>query len=409
MPFLLRNHLSLARKSIRRHRSRSIITCLGISIGIACITLIFSLIGSIESLLSSEVLSHSDSLIVVRPASTLTTLDQVIGELTRSSSALAPSLTLHDVDTISALANIDSIAPVSLSVSTITAYDRTFESVPILATSSDFRHIENLSLSSGVFLSDTTPDNAIILGRSLATDIFGTEEPVTKTVSILGEKFIVLGVLSSTDNPINYNNIDLDHSAIVLASHLATLNTTVGISQIDIEVSETSLIDSTKSSIRDALLTAKSSDHNFEVLSGAEITSPSGSLLVIVSTILGLIAAISLIVGGVGIMNIMLVTVTERTHEIGIKKAIGATNANIMNEFILESVLISIMGSIIGVILGYILALVISLASPFDVYVSWQIITITLTTGVLTGLFFGLIPASAAARKDPIRSLKSYY
>lgn len=409
MPFLLRNHLSLARKSIRRHRSRSIITCLGISIGIACITLIFSLIGSIESLLSSEVLSHSDSLIVVRPSSTLTSLDQVIGELTRSSSALTPSLTLHDVKAISELDNIDSIAPVSLSISTITAYDHTFESVPILATSGDFRHIENLSLSSGVFLSDTTPDNAIILGRSLATDIFGTEEPVAKTVSILGERFIILGVLSPTDHPINYNNIDLDHSAIVLASHLATLNTTVSISQINIEVKETSLIDSTKSTIRDTLLKVKSGDHNFEVLSGTEITSPSGSLLVIVSTILSIIAIISLIVGGVGIMNIMLVTVTERTHEIGIKKAIGATSTNIMNEFILESILISTMGSIIGVILGYILATALSLISPFEVYISWQIITITLATGIITGLLFGLIPAISAAHKDPIRSLKSYY
>lgn len=409
MPFLLRNHLSLARQSIRRHRSRSIITCLGISIGIASITLILSLIGSIETLLASQVSSQGEGLIIVRPASTISTLDQVIGELTRSTSALTPSLTLHDTELISSIDNIEYVAPVSLSISTITAYDESVEAAPILATSADFRFIENLSVSSGTFLSSTTPDNAIILGRSLATDLFGTAEPVTKTVSILGEKFIVLGVLTPTDTPVNYNNIDLDHSAIVMASHLSTLDTTVNISQINIKVKETSLIDSTKDSIRNVIATAKSGDENFEVLSGSEITSPSGSLLVIVSAILGLIAIISLIVGGIGIMNIMLVTVTERTHEIGIKKAIGATNVNILSEFILESILLSIMGSIFGVILGYILAAALSLISPFAVFITWQIIGIALATGVITGLFFGLIPAIQAARKDPIRSLKSYY
>jgi len=409
MPVLFKNHLSLAKKSIRRHRSRSVITCLGISIGIASITLILSLIGSIESLLSSRISSQGDSLIIVRPTSTISSLDQVIGELTRSSSALTTSLTLKDVESISTLDNIESIAPVALSIGTITAYDQTFESVPILATSDDFKSIENLSLSNGVFLSNNTPENSIILGRSLASEIFGNGEPITKTVSILGEKFIVLGILSDTDNPINYNNINLDHSAIVRASHLSTLNTTLNISQINIKVKETSLLDSTKDSIRSTLTSAKSGDQNFEVLSGAEITSPSGSLLVIVSTILGLIAIISLIVGGVGIMNIMLVTVTERTHEIGIKKAIGATNANILSEFVLESVLISIMGSFFGIIIGYILAAAISLISPFSIYITWQIIAITMGTGVLTGFLFGLIPAVKAAHKDPIRSLKSYY
>ena len=409
MPILFKNNFILAKKSIRHHRTRSLITCLGVAIGIACITLILSLIGSINSLLESEISTMGEGLAVVRPVSALSSVDQVIGELTLSASSLSPSLTMKDVKSISELENIESVAPIALSLGTIAAYDKTIDSVSILATTSGFKSIKNLAMKNGIFLGPETPDNAIILGSSVANALFGTAEPISKTINILGEKFIILGVLAPLDNPINITNINLDEAVIVNANYFSTLNTSLNISQINVKVKETASLENTKSAIKDTLKKTKSGDTNFEVLSGSEITRPTGSLLWIISIILGVIALISLIVGGVGIMNIMLVTITERTHEIGIKKAIGASNSNILSEYILESALISFRGSILGVILGYILALIISLISPFGVYVTWPIIGITLGTGLATGIIFGLIPAARAAHKDPIRSLKTYY
>ena len=142
------------------------------------------------------------------------------------------------------------------------------------------------------------------------------------------------------------------------------------------------------------------------VLKADEITHPAGSLLSIVSGILSLVAGISLIVGGIGIMNIMLVSVTERTHEIGIRKAIGATSGNIRFQFLIEALILSVIGGLMGLLLGYLLSFLLCLITPFNPFISWQILAITFGVSVLVGLIFGLYPAMKAAHKNPIYSLK---
>ena len=408
MPLLIRNSFSLAKRSIRRHRIRSFLTCLGIAIGVASITLIFSLIGGINSLLSNT--TDSDSLVVIRPRSVLTDVDQFVSELTHSSASLAPSLTLTDFDNITKnVKNLSASAPISLSATALTSGDYSAPATPVLATTPDFKTVSNLSISTGVFLSSSTPKNALILGNTLASTLFGNTSPVGRTVSLFGEKFIILGVLAPVSNPINFNNVNLDKSAIVDINFLSTLNTVTSISQIDLLVSETSLISDTKKEIKDILTVTKSDSTSFDVLSSTEIANPSTSLLSIVSSILALIAAISLIVGGVGVSNMMFVTITERTHEIGIKKATGATSFNILSEFLLEAIMISLGGGILGILLGLIFAAFISFLTPLPVFISLQIVLISLATAILTGTIFGFIPAHRAAKKDPIRSLKTYY
>lgn len=409
MPLLLSNHYHLAKASLKRHRTRSFLTYLGVSVGIASITLIFALIGSIQRLISLESSSIRDSLIIVRPTTSYTKVESIIGELTESTSSPSPSLTLADVTALRTLENIQSVAPISTSVHTITSGEASVPSATILATSSDLKSIEDFSLSSGTFLSDSSPENAIVLGHSLAVSLFGNGEPVAKTLTILGQKFIIIGALAPVNDPINFNNIDLDHSAIVNADFFSTLNTTLNISQIDIRVAETSLIDSTADSISSALHDLKSGDANYSIFYGPTLTDSPSSLLSVISIALTIIACVSLVVGGISIMNIMLVSIAERTHEIGIKKSVGATNFNILSEYLLESIFISFRGGILGLILGYAIDFLISLITPFSVFISWQIILITLGTAILVGAIFGFFPALHAARKDPILSLKSYH
>ena len=128
----------------------------------------------------------------------------------------------------------------------------------------------------------------------------------------------------------------------------------------------------------------------------------------IISSILTLVVYVSLIVGGIGIMNIMLVSVAERTHEIGIRKAVGASSSNIFSQFLFESLTLSILGGLLGLILGYILTIIISIFTPFAPYVSWQILLVTFGTSLFIGVIFGLYPAIKASRKNPIDSLKSF-
>ena len=123
---------------------------------------------------------------------------------------------------------------------------------------------------------------------------------------------------------------------------------------------------------------------------------------------LAIVAGVSLVVGGIGVMNIMLVSVAERTHEIGIRKAVGASSTNILMQFMFESLILSIFGGILGVILGYILAFFVSAITPFAPYISWEILLITFLTTVVVGMVFGIYPALKAASKNPIDSLKHY-
>ena len=123
---------------------------------------------------------------------------------------------------------------------------------------------------------------------------------------------------------------------------------------------------------------------------------------------LATVAAISLIVGGIGVMNIMLVSVAERTHEIGIRKAVGASGRNILVQFLFESLILSILGGIFGLVLGYVLAFLLSVVTPFPPYFSWEIIAITFLTTIIIGVIFGIYPALKAASKNPIDSLKHY-
>ncbi|MBR3131600.1 ABC transporter permease [Candidatus Saccharibacteria bacterium] len=407
MALLLRTHYELAKSSLKRNRTRSFLTCLGISIGIAAIILILSLVGSISSLVSEQVSKVGSSLIVVRPTSTRSTVDSIVSELTTSTQYLKSNLTLKDVDTISKIEGVAAVSPLAISVNSIQGDTETVvSSATVVGTNPDFLKIQNLSLKNGTFINENAETPNAVIGTKLANSLFGTAEPIGKTITLLGQRFIIIGVLAETDDPINFNNIDLDDAFFVCASALNKIDNSLQIQQINIRTENTDTLTETANKIREALVASKSGDTNFAVLSGDEITHPAGSLLSIISGILAIVAGISLIVGGIGVMNIMLVSVAERTHEIGVRKAIGASTGNIMLQFLIEALILSIIGGFMGLILGYGLSFLLCLITPFNPYISWQILAITFGVSLLTGLIFGLYPALKAAHKNPIYSLK---
>lgn len=408
MAFLLRTHYELARTSIRRNRGRSFLTCLGIAIGVAALILILSLMGSISALISSQVSQIGSDLVVVRPAATRDTVSRVVDELTYSSKYLKSNLTLKDVNTIKKLDNVASVAPLAISVNSLSGdvADSFLPSATVVGTSPEFLSIQNLSLKSGIFLREDSETPTAVVGTRLAANLFGTDEPLGKTITLLGSRFIIVGVLTETDDPINFNNLDLDSCLFVSASTLNKIDNSLQIQQINIRLRNTDSVESTVDLIRETLIASKSGDTNFEVLYGEQITHPAGTLFYIISGILALVGGIALVVGGIGVMNIMLVSVAERTHEIGIRKAVGASFSNIFLQFLCESFILTISGGFLGLILGYLLAFFLCLVTPFNPYISWQILVMTFSTSFVVGLVFGLYPALKAARKNPIYSLK---
>ena len=406
MALLIRTHFNLAKSSIKRNKCRSFLTCLGIAIGVASIILILSLMGSITNLISSEVKSIGSDLIVIRPSTNHDAVTSIVDELTTSTQYLSSNLTLTDVETAKSLENIEFAAPIAVSVNTLSGTS-TVDSGTVVATTSDFFKVQSFPLASGVLFEESSQPNSVVIGNSLATQLYGANQPIGKTLTIFGEKFFITGVLSKTDDPINFNNIDIDNSAFVNISYLAELGKTSQIQQINLKAKTTENLSETVEKLKETLKSTKS-DTNFSVLYGDEITHPAGSLLSIVSGILALVAGISLVVGGVGVMNIMLVSVSERTHEIGIRKAIGASTQNILSQFLFEALILSISGGIFGLILGYVIAFFICLVTPFAPYISLPIVFIAFLTSFFVGIAFGLYPALKAAHKNPIYSLKFF-
>lgn len=409
MALLLKTHFKLAKTSIKENRTRSFLTCLGIAIGVASIILILSLMGSISNLIKSEVSEIGSDLIVVRPSSAKNSLTNIIEELTSANTFQQSSLSLSDVSTISEIENISAVAPIALSTNTIDSEKNNFSSVPILGTTPDFEKIEPLALRYGTFFTDNNKTNGVVLGHTLSLALFNTiNSTVGKTITIMGEKFMVVGVLDQIDKSINFDNVDFDNALIMDIGTLDKLIGSTQIQQINIKATNTDSLAAISDNIQTTLKNSKSGDENFTVTYGDDIAHPSSSLFVIVSGMLAIVAAISLVVGGIGVMNIMLVSVAERTHEIGIRKAVGASSRNILMQFLFEALILSVLGGIFGLILGYILAFLLSIITPFAPFISWEILAITFLTTLIVGIIFGIYPALKAASKDPIESLKHY-
>lgn len=409
MPALLKTHFHLAKESIKENRTRSFLTCLGIAIGVASIILILSLMGSITNLVRSEISEIGTDLIVVRPISSKDSLTNVIEELTASNTYEQSSLSLSDVTTIGAVEGVTAVAPIATSTNTVSSHKNTISSVNVLGTTPDFITIEPLALRYGEFFNQQNAEQGVVLGHTLSLELFNSlGNTVGETVSIMGEKFMVVGVLDDIDQSINFDNIDFNNTLIMDANTLSDLIGSTQIQQINIKATNTDSLPAVSSTIEAKLRASKAGDENFSVAYGDAITHPADSLFTIISSMLTLVAAISLIVGGIGIMNIMLVSVAERTHEIGIRKAVGASARNILIQFLFESLILSFIGGFFGLLLGYFLAFLLSTVTPFAPYLSWEILLLTLLTTIVVGIVFGIYPALKAATRDPIESLKHY-
>ena len=408
MALLLNTHFHLAVDSLRRNRGRTFLSALGIAIGVASIVLILSLTGGINRLISTNTDKDNADLILVRPSTGKDATQSIINELTSNNQFIKSNLTLEDVNTISDIPEVSAVAPIAASTSAIKIGDRTIQSTNVVATNSDFADVVSLHLKNGQFLDSSLRKNVAVLGYNIAMQQFGGTEAITKTFTYNGKHFMVVGVLDEVSDPINYNGINLDESIIIDINYASTFESSIQIQQIDVRTVTTDSVDKATKSIKEKLTESKNGDESFSVITSSEDIHPAGSLLSIVSGMLTLVASISLVVGGVGIMNIMLVSVSERTREIGIRKSVGASSGNILLQFLFESVILSIMGGLLGFALGYIGAFIISLVTPFAPHISWQILGITGSVSLIVGIIFGIYPAIKAASKDPIASLKYY-
>ena len=408
MPSLINSNIQLAVESLRKNRGRTFLSALGIAIGVASIVLILSLTGGVNRLVSTSANKNNNDLILVRPSNGKNLTENIIGELTSSNQYSKSSLTFEDLEAIKKIDHVASVAPLAVSSANLKIGDKSTQPISVLATTPNFAESAGLTLKNGQFLASSLQENVAVIGYKSAMQLFGTTDAITKTFTYNDQHFMIIGVLDELNDPINYNNVDLDHSVIININFASTFESSIQIQQINVRTKTSDAIASVRDEIDKTLQKNKNGTDSYQIVSGNDNLHPTGSLLSIVSGMLTLIASISLVVGGIGVMNIMLVSVAERTREIGIRKAVGASASHILLQFLFEAIILSVLGGIFGFILGYILAFLVSLVTPFAPFISWQILAITGVVTLLIGIVFGVYPAAKASTRDPITSLKYY-
>lgn len=412
MRFLLISHVQNARQSLKNNRVRSMLTMLGVTIGVASVTAILALSGGASRIVSDQIDLLKGNIAIVRPGEPSTQSDSLIGitEAQNNQQYSTSSLSEEDVATIKGINHVTNAAPFMKLTGAIKG-DLTAPSTSrIVATTPDLATISNLEVKDGQFLDDSIDENTCVIGYQLSINIFNTTESLGRTLTFRDQDFTVVGILKSIDNPVNYNSIDFDNAAIINFSIGKKLNKDVAqIQQINIKADDTKNINSVVDEVRSKLLFNHDGEEDFTVLTGDKISQPTSELFYTAAGLTTAIAAISLLVGGIGIMNIMLVTVAERTREIGIRKALGANNIDISMQFLIESIAISLSGGIFGYLLGYVAAFGISSVLTFDPVFTSEILIIAISISLIMGTVFGLYPAIKAARRDPVESLHSYH
>jgi len=409
MRFLFVNHIQNARQSLRSNRMRSFLTMLGITIGVASITTILALSGGAGQVVSSQIDALGGNIAVIRPGAESETPLQDLAQFPTAQHFAASTLTENDLAVVRAIPNVTAVAPMMILSGAVKAETSAPVNTAIVATTPELAEISDLEIQDGQFLDPNLSPYTAIIGPQLSVDIFGTEQSIGKTITVRGQKFTVIGILKRENNPINYNGVDFDGAAIISQDAGRALNQgVVQIQQVNVQTDTVASLDQAIIDINKALLKNHLGEADFSVLSGDQIAQPTNRLFSAIAGTTTAIAAISLLVGGIGIMNIMLVSVAERTREIGIRKALGASNSDIVAQFLIESLALSIGGGISGYVIGYLVALAISTLLPFFPIFNWEIGVIAIVVSLVIGTLFGLYPAIRASRKDPIDALRQY-
>ena len=407
-PRVLKTNIENALESLRANRLQTFLTMLGVMIGISSVVIIFSLSGGVSSMISNQIMSEGGALAVIRPKELTANNKNVITSLATSRAFTQSSIKDEDLGLVSKSKDVSAVAPLA-NFSAKVKGDGEEKYANLLATSPNLDQTTSLKVREGQFIAESANANTVVIGDQMAIDLFGTTQALGKEISMKGEKFIVIGVLAHQSSPINYSNVDFNNTAIIpYVTAKRIIGENLQIQQVNIRVKSVNKLSQVQKEIENGILKNHNGEQDFEVLTGKNISHPSDKFIELSTLILAIVASVSLVVGGIGIMNIMLVNVSERTREIGIRKALGANNRHILFQFLTESMIISLSGGFFGYLIGYAFSFGVSMFLPFSPIISWQIAVLVCGVSVIVGVIFGLYPAFRAARKDPIVSLRQY-
>lgn len=403
------DHIENAVRSLRRNRMRTLLTTLGIAIGVASVTTVLALSGGMMNVINAQVDAFDRNLGIVRPGLLTKDPNSIASPVTQYTFSTS-TLTEADLRSLERLEPVEDIAPIMTIDGTLKSEAATVKNNVVMATTPSFPRVSGIEIRDGQFIDEVTDRSTAVIGPQLAIDLFGTDRPLGQRFTLRGQEFTVIGILKHASKPINFNSVDFDQAAIIsLEAGKGFHEGRTQIQQINFSAVSVDQLPQAADQIRDQLRRNHMGEEDFTITVGEDIGKPTSQLFEALRNVMTAIAAISLLVGGIGIMNIMLVGVAERTREIGIRKAVGASSSMIAGQFLIESLLLGIIGGAIGYVLGYAAAFTVTAFLYFTPAVNWTIAGIALLMSLGVGVVFGLYPALRAARKDTIESLRQYH
>lgn len=388
---------SSALEAIKTNKLRSGLTTLGIIIGVASVILLISLGTGLRNYITDQFEQLGSNLLFVIPGK--------VGAGGRGPGGTTINkLNLKHVELVKRkVKGLEGVVPTIQQFTTVKYQNKVLKDTTIIGTNEQFPDVVNQSATRGKFFDKTQSDSGkkvAVVGKTVVEDLFAEKNPLGERIDIKGQKYQVLGVLKEQGSTFGF-----DQDNVVVVPFTAAQRQ-FGVNQVNniyAKAQKTADVEKVADSLKRVLLEDLSED-DFSVLTASQTLSTIQGILRVISSTLAGIAAISLVVGGIGISNIMLVSVTERTREIGLRKAVGAKSQDILFQFLTEAVTLSILGGLIGLLLAGIGTVIISRFIPATIS-GWSVF-IAFGFSILVGVIFGVAPAIRAARLEPIEALR---